>query len=321
MNWTGVLLLVGRRLLVLPLLLFLISLGVFTLLYLAPGSVEQAIVGNRPTNPAILAAIRHEYHLDQPFLTQYWDWLRHAVRLDFGDSIQTSEPVRTVIGRNVGATIFLGLYGFTIAMGCGLPLGCIAAIKRRTLIDRGVVGLSVISVSAPAFASGIVLLYLFGVYLGWFPIYGEGSGFINRIWHLALPAIALALTGMALVVKLTRAAMISSLDQDYIAFARARGVRPHEILIKYAFRNALIPVLTSAGLILGYMLTGAVLVEVTFNLPGIGSTLVDSVNFKDIPMVQGIAMCFATIIITVNLLLDIAYIIADPRVRLRQAVG
>jgi peptide/nickel transport system permease protein len=310
-----VLVLVAQRLLILPVLLVLISIGVFSLVYLAPGSVEQALVGARSVTPALLAQIRREYHLNDPFFVQYWLWAKNAVRLNFGSSIQLDEPVWTVIKQNMVPTLYLGLYGFAIAVVCGVPLGAIAAFRRRSGVDRGIVGLSVIGVSAPAFATGLLLLYFFSIFLVWFPVYGEGRGFTGRLWHLGLPAAALALTAMALVVKLTRAGMISALEQDYVAFARARGVPARDIFLKYALRNALIPVVTSAGLILGYMLTGAVLVEVTFALPGIGSTLVDAVNFKDAPLVQGIAMVLATVIVLVNLMTDIAYLIVDPRVR------
>jgi peptide/nickel transport system permease protein len=317
--WRTVLLLVARRLLVLPVLLILISLGVFSLVYLAPGSVEQALLGARPATPALLAQIRAEYHLNDPFITQYLLWAARALHLNFGTSIQFDEPVWTIIRQNLFPTLILGIYGFIIVMALGVPLGALAAFRRRTGVDRSVIGLTVIGVSMPAFASGVFLLYVFSVFLGWFPIYGEGSGVTGRLWHLALPALALALTAMALVVKLTRAGMIAALDQDYVAFAQARGVPWRQIFWHYALRNALIPVITSAGLILGYMLTGAVLVEVTFALPGIGSTLVGAVSFKDAPLVQGIAMMLATIIVIVNLLTDIAYLVVDPRVRFGSA--
>lgn len=305
-----------RRLLVLPLLLLIISLGIFSLLYLAPGSVEQALVGARPASPELLAAIRHEYRLDQPFYIQYWEWLKNAVQLNFGTSIQTGESVTAVIIRRMTITLFLGVYGFIVAMVCGVLLGVAAAVRRRRATDRWVSGLSVVAASAPSFASGLLLLYVFAIFLGWFPVYGEGSGFVDRFWHLTLPALALALSGMALVVKLTRTAMITSLEQDNVAFARARGLSATDILFKYALRNALIPVITAGGLLLGYMLTGAVLIEVTFALPGVGSLLVDSVSYKDVPVVQGIAMIAATIIVVVNLATDLLYLVVDPRVRL-----
>jgi peptide/nickel transport system permease protein len=304
-----------RRLLALVLLLLIISFGVFSLLYAAPGSVEQVLLGTRPSNPQTIEAIREEYNLDDPFLTQYATWLKGAVVLDFGRSIRTSEPVLQGIRDRMGLTLFLGIFGFLIALVVGVLLGVLAAVKKRGFLDRGVVGLSVVGVSAPAFATGIFLLYIFAVVLGWFPAFGQGDGFTDRVWHLTLPAIALALTAMALILKLTRTAMIVALDQDYVAFARARGIPQRRVLFTYAFRNALVPVVTAAGLILGYMLTGAVLVEVTFALPGVGSLLVDSVAFKDVPMVQGVTMVVAFVIIIVNLLTDILYLFIDPRIR------
>jgi peptide/nickel transport system permease protein len=215
----------------------------------------------------------------------------------------------------MGVTLYLGIFGFVIAMLLGVSLGILAAVRKRTVVDRSVVGLGVIGVSAPAFATGILLLYVFAVVLGWFPSFGQGEGFADKLWHFALPAFALALTAMALVLKLTRAAMITALDQDYVAFARARGLPARRVLGAYALRNALVPVVTAAGLILGYMLTGAVLVEVTFALPGVGSLLVESVTFKDVPMVQGVAMVVAFVIILVNLLTDVLYLFIDPRIR------
>jgi peptide/nickel transport system permease protein len=304
-----------RRLLVLVALLFLISLIVFGLLYAAPGSVEQVLMGTRPPNPETIAAIREQHHLDESFVAQYWLWLKDAVQLDFGRSIRTSEPVLSSITDRLYLSTFLGVYGFVIAVGIGVPLGVLAALRQRTALDRSVVGLSVVGVSAPAFATGIALLYLFAVVLGWFPVFGPGEGFVDRLWHLALPAFALALTAMALLLKLTRAAMIVALGQDYVTFARARGMSGRRVIFGYALRNALIPVVTSAGLVFGYMLTGALLVEVTFALPGIGSLFVESVNFRDIPMVQGLAMAVAILIILVNLVTDILYLYLDPRIR------
>lgn len=321
MSWISLAFFIGRRLLAMIALLLIISFGVFALLYLAPGSVEQILLGAKPSSPETLLAIREQYHLNDPFLTQYWIWLRDALHFEFGTSVRTSEPVASGIASRMGLTFFLGSFAFIIAMLAGVALGILAALKQRRLIDRGVVAMSVIGVSAPAFATGIFLLYVFAVLLGWFPAYGQGSGFSDRLWHLTLPALALALTAMALVLKLTRAAMITALDQDYVAFARARGVSAGRVLVGYALRNALIPIVTGAGLVLGVLLTGAVLVEVTFALPGMGSLLVDSVNFKDVPMVQGVAIVVATVVILVNLVTDILYLFIDPRVRFGKEIS
>ena len=310
---------VGRRLVALVLLLVVISFVVFSLLYLAPGSPEQILLGARPSTPETVAAIRAEYHLDDPFLVQYWDWLRGALRFDFGRSIRTNEPVVDGIQERFWLTLQLGGLAFLITMLLGVPLGVLAALRRRTATDRGVVALSVVGVSAPAFATGILLLYVFAVRLGWFPVFGEGSGVIDRLQHLALPAIALALTGMGLVLKLTRTAVIGSLEQDYVTFARARGIPRRRVLRAYALRNGLIPIVTAAGLLLAYMLAGTVLVEVTFALPGLGSLLVESVRTLDIPMVQALTILIATIVVLVNLLADLVYVAIDPRISFEKA--
>lgn len=310
----------GRRLVGLLLVLFVISFGIFVLQYAAPGSVEQVLIGTtRPGNPVVIAGIRERYHLDEPFITQYGLWLQGALHLDFGESTRTSEPVLTMLGDRVGLTALLGSYAFVLVLSIGVPLGMLAGIKKRTPLDRAAVTLSVFGVSAPAFVTGVFLLYLFAVVFDWFPAFGQGDGFVDQLWHLTLPAIALALTGIAPIVKFTRTGMIQALDQDYVVAARARGLPRGRVNVNYGLRNALIPVVTASGLILGVMLTGAALVEVTFALPGLGSLLIQSVNVQDVPVVQGLAMLAATLVLLVNLLTDVLYLFIDPRIRFRRA--
>lgn len=309
---------VTRRLAALGLLLLLVSFLVFTLLFLAPGSPEQVLLGTNPSSPEVIKSLRAQHHLDDSFLEQYWFWLSGALRFDFGDSIRTGRPVLSSLGSRLGVTLFLGAYAFVVSLVVGVSLGVLAAVRRRGLADRGAVALSVLGASAPAFVSGVFLLYVFAVALGWFPSYGDGTGVADRLWHLTLPAAALSLTAIALIVKLTRAAMITALEQDYVAFALARGVPARRVILRHALRNALVPVVTGAGLVLTVVLTGAVLVEVTFSLPGLGTLLVDAVNNKDLPMLQGVAMVFAAVIVIVNLLVDILYAAVDPRIRVGQ---
>lgn len=306
---------IARRMAALVLLLVLISFLVFTLLYLAPGSAEQALLGTRPSSPELLASLRAQHNLDEPFLAQYALWLGNAVQLDFGESIRTGRTVLETIGARLPVTLFLGIYSFVIALVLGVPLGILAAVRRRSAVDRAVVALTVVGVSTPAFVSGVFLLYVFAVALGWLPSFGAGEGFLDRLWHLALPAAAMALIAMALLIRLTRTAMIGALEQDYVAFALARGVPMREVIVRFALRNALVPIVTAAGLMLNVVLTGTVLVEATFALPGLGSLLVEAVQNKDVPMLQGVAIVFAAITIFVNLLVDLAYLVVDPRIR------
>jgi peptide/nickel transport system permease protein len=220
-----------------------------------------------------------------------------------------------MIGDRLPLTVFLGVYGSLVALGIGIPLGILAAFTRGSEIDRGVVTLGVVGVSAPAFATGIFLLYVFGVMLGWFPIFGQGEGFLDRAWHLTLPAVALGISVMGLVVKITRASMLEELQKDYVAFARARGLGRRRTTMAYVLRNALIPVVTAAGLIVVGLLTGAVLVEVTFGLPGLGSLLVSAVTQRDIPVIQGIVLILAVFVVLMHVVIDVLYTLIDPRIR------
>ena len=306
---------IARRLVGLVAVLVIVSFLVFSLLYIAPGSPEQLVLGNSKTiDPATLHAVRQEYHLEGPFLVRYLDWAGSALRLDFGRSIRTSEPVRQGIAQRLALTSELAGIAFMMTLAFGIPLGVLAAVRRAQLVDRGVVFFSIVGLSAPAFATGILLLYIFAVRIGWFPAFGQGEGLTSRLQHLVLPAVALALTATGLVVKITRAAFVDELQKDYVVFARARGIRPARVLFGFVLRNAATPIITAAGLILAYMLAGSVLVEVTFALPGIGALLVDSVTSQDIPMVQGLAMLVAAVVVIVNLVVDLLYPVIDPRV-------
>jgi peptide/nickel transport system permease protein len=311
---TGLLIFLLRRFTALVVVLVVMSFVIFLFLYLAPGSPEQTLLGPRQLTPSAVAAIRHQYHLDRPFFVQYLEWARGAAHFDFGRSILSNEPVTTIIARRVGLSLQLAGLAFAFALLVGVPLGTLAASRRRTSLDRAMVGFSVAGISAPAFATGILLLYVFAVRLGWFPVFGQGSSVMNRLWHLTLPAIALGLTGMGLLLRLTRAGTAAAFEQDYVAFARARGVPRWRILRAYVLRNALVPIITASGLILAYLIAGAVLVEVTFALPGVGSLLVDSITAKDIPVVQGVAMLIAFTVVLINLLIDVLYLAIDPRI-------
>lgn len=308
----------GRLALAVP-LLFVITLAVFALIHIAPGTPEQALLGARRGSPETFAAIREQWNLDEPFLAQYFLWLKAAVIGDFGRSIQTQQAVSSAIGQRLGLTIFLGAYAILVALVLGIPLGIWAALRRGTRTDRTVVGVSVLGVSAPTFAIGLLFIYLFGVVLDWFPIFGAGEGFWDRAYHLTLPAFALGLALVALIVKITRAAAIEELEQDYVAFARARGLSRRRVLGRYVLRNSLIPVVTAAGLIVVGLFGGAVLIEVTFGLAGLGTLLVDSVLTQDIPVVQGLVLLTAAFVLAVNLGLDVLYTVIDPRIRLGRA--
>lgn len=310
---------VARRLLALAVLLLVLSFLVFSMLYLAPGSPEQVLLGVKPATPELRHQLQVEFHLDKPFLEQYWLWLKDALHGDFGRSIRTGRSVTSMIEGRIGLTTFLAVYAFVLAFVLGMPLGMIAAVRRRTSVDRGITGVSVLGASTPAFVSGLFLLYAFAVQLPWFPAFGTGEGFLDRLWHLTLPSFALAFGLMAVVVKLTRAALITELEQDYVAFARARGVPPRTVLFRYAMRNALVPVVTVGGLMFTALIVGSVLIEATFTLPGMGTLLIQAVNNKDLPVLEGIVMLTAVLVVCVNLIVDVLYAVIDPRITLGRA--
>jgi peptide/nickel transport system permease protein len=304
-----------RRLAVALPLLFLISFGVFALVKIAPGDPIRALIGSRPANAETIAAIREEFNLDDPFLLQYGKWLGQAVTGDFGRSITGNRPVTRMIRDRLGVTVYLTIFGIFLVLTLGIALGMLAAFRRGSRLDRGVVMLGVLGISSPPFVTGIFLLYIFAVLLGWFPTFGPGRGFLDRFWHLVLPALALALSVMAIVIKITRASVIEELDKDYVVFARARGLAARRIAFAYVLRNALVPVVTAAGLIVVGLIAGAIYVEVTFALPGLGSLTVEAVQKRDFPLVLGTTFIFAVLVVAVNLVIDVLYVIIDPRIR------
>lgn len=305
---------IARRVLAIAALVIIVSSVVFSLLYVAPGSPETILLGTRPSSPATLHALRRKYHLDDPFVVQYARWASHAVRLDFGRSIDTNQPVLDAARQRAAVSLELGGMAFVMTLLLGVPLGILAALRRRGFVDQTAVALSVTGVSAPAYLSGIVLIYFFAVRFTWFPVFGAGSGVVDRAYHLFLPAVALSLTGIGLLLKLTRAAVSRTLETEYVAFARARGIPRSKILMQYVLRNSMVPILTAAGLLLGLMLAGAVLVEVTFSVPGVGSLLVTAVVNKDVPVVQCLALLVAVVIAGASLLADVAIALIDPRI-------
>lgn len=304
-----------RRLVVLAVLLVVISFLTFSLVYIAPGNLIDILLGPRPHTAATVAALTREYHLNKPFLDQYWLWAAQAVQLHFGSSIQTGLPVSGEIASRLALTLFLGIYSFVLTMIFGIGLGVLSALRRGSVADRGLTGSVMLGLSMPTFVAGVALLFIFAITVPWFPASGPGQGFLDQLWHLTLPAVALAVTTAAYVVRHTRAAMIGVLEQDYVVFARARGLSTWRVLSVYLLRNALIPVITISGVTLSSLIVGVVLVEVTFSLPGLGSLLVTAATAKDLPTIQGVVILFAVVIVLANLLSDVLYMVADPRIR------
>jgi peptide/nickel transport system permease protein len=305
-----------RRLLIAAAILVATSFLVFSSQYITPGDMVLIYLGPAKSDPATRQALEKEYHLNKPFLEQYWLWLRDASHFQFGRSIQTSQAVTKELEQRLPTTLLLGAYGYVLTMLVGVGLGVVAAFRRQKITDRALVGGSVLGLSMPAFVSGLLLIYFFGVLTHVFPVFGKGHGLFGQLWHLTLPAITLAFAGMAFIMKHTRAAVVKVIDQDYVTFAYARGMSRTRILLFYELRNALIPVVTISGVLLAFLVTGAVIVEETFSIQGVGQLLASSATTKDLPMLQGVTMLVAAIIVLANLLTDLTYMAVDPRIRL-----
>jgi peptide/nickel transport system permease protein len=297
-------------------LLLVLSFVVFGLLHLTPGDPARNLLGPKDPSPEVLQAIRAKYRLDRPFLEQYVMWLGDMLRGRLGTSIRSDTAVTDLLADRVVLTFQLSTMAFVLTVLAGVPLGIAAAWRAGSAFDRAASVTSIVGVGAPTYAVGLLLLYVFGVWLDVFPVYGSGDGGLDTWWHLVLPAVTLAFGIGALVFKLTRTAVLGELQQDYVAFARSRGLSSRQVR-RIVLRNALIPVATSLGLVFGFLFGGTILVEVTFALPGIGGLLAGSVTFKDIPVVQAITLLTALVIALTALAVDLLYWAVDPRVRKR----
>lgn len=299
------------------LVLFVTSFIVFAGMYLAPGSAESFLARGNNVTAETLAALRAQYHLDDPFLVQYFRWVGGVVQGDFGQSLQFRQPVSELLASRLPTTLWLVAYSAILILGCGVLLGVLAAVKRGG-IDAAAVIVSTVSMAAPSFVVAMALTSLFAVTLGIFPAFGPGGdGFLDRLWHLTLPAIALALSSTALVMRTTRTSMIATLNKEYVETARVRGFSPQRVIWRHAFRGAIVPVVTLTGLVISGLLVTTTIVETIFGLNGIGSLLVQAVNVKDMPVVQAIVLVIVTVFVLSNLVVDLLYPKLEPRARMR----
>jgi peptide/nickel transport system permease protein len=293
-----------------------VSLLVFSLLLLSPGSLVVTLLGSRPATPETIAAVTARYHLDDPIIVQFGHWLGGVLHGDFGRSIQSGQPVTDIIADRLPITLQLALYAVVLVLCVGIPLGMLAGIRHGGKIDSSVSTVTIIGLSTPSFVMGVLLLYAFGVRLRLFPIFGAGSGqFADRIAHLTLPAVALAAGLAALVIRQTRAAVLHVMNQDHVTFARARGLSRTRVLVHYALRNSALPITTAVGLLLIVAVSATVLIETVFSLQGIGLLMQQAIITKDLPVVQALTLVVAFFVVAVNFLVDIAALVIDPRTR------
>ncbi len=299
---------VRRLLTVVPTLLGVL-LAVFLMVRLAPGDPAQLLAGEFAT-PETLADIRQRFGLDQPWHVQLGLYTLNVFKGDLGQSVRTRQPVTHELANYFPNTLQLALGAMALALLLGIPAGIVAAIRPGTPFDLLVMLGALIGVSMPVFWFGLMAILIFAVQLGWFPVAGTGS-----LWHLVLPAITLSTGTTAILARMTRSAMLEVLSQDFIRTARAKGVAGRVVVFKHALRNALIPVVTIAGLQFGTLLEGAVITETVFAWPGIGQLLVGSILARDYPVVQGAVLLIATAFILINLVVDLLYGAIDPRIR------
>lgn len=304
---------VRRVLLAIP-ILALLSLCVFTLTSLVPGGPVAAYLGGHATNEATIRAVTAKFHLNESFFAQYWLWLKGVLHLSLGTSIFTDQPVAQEIRQRIGLTFTLNLASAVASVAIGVPLGTLAAFRQGGRADRVAVGLSIFVSNAPAFALAVALLYVFAGVVHAFPQFGVGSGFFGRADHLVLPVAVMTLGGLGFLTKMTRAALLDTINQDYVTFARCRGLSERRVMTHYVLRNALIPLLTVAGLIVIGFLSGTIFVEDVFGLPGLGQLFVTAVTNTDIPVIQALVLMTAAWIILVNIVIDLCYALVDPRV-------
>ncbi|WP_433850738.1 ABC transporter permease [Brucella pseudogrignonensis] len=308
---------IARRIIgTVPVMLFVAFL-VFSLLFLAPGDPAAVIAGDTAT-PADVARIRETLGLDQPFVFQFMNWLWRVVQGDLGTSIFAQVPVTQLILQRLEPTLSLMVLTLIISISVAIPLGVMAAWKAGTLLDRTIMSFAILGFSIPVFVIGYLLSYVFALELRWLPVQGykpiaEGVGPWFR--SLILPSLALGSVYIALIARVTRAAMIEVLSQDYIRTAKAKGVKQRAILFAHSLRNAAIPVITVIGIGVALLIGGAVVVESVFAIPGIGRLTVDAILRRDYPIIQGVVLFFSFIYVIVNLLVDLAYSVADPRIR------
>ncbi len=304
---------VARRAAMLVAALLVSSFVIFGSLELAPGNPLATLSGGRTLPPGAAAQLRAQYHLDDPFLSRYVHWMGNALHGDLGTSIAFREPVSSLIGARAGVTIELVLYAALLIVVFGVGLG-VAAGLRRGAFDTATIVTTTVLAAVPSFVAAIVLLSIFAVDLGWFPALGAGTGFGDSIKHLTLPAVALALSAMAIVVRVTRVSVRTELAREHVQTAVSRGIPYPQLVRRHVLRNTAIPVTTVVGITVTSLIALSAVVERAFSLDGLGAALVRASLSKDFAVVQGIALLFVAAFVLANAIVDLLYAVLDPRV-------
>ena len=302
----------SQRLVILVLALFVTSVLIYGALYLAPGDPATLLAGPRAT-PQAIAEIHRLYHLNGSFVDRYWNWLKLLLHGNLGDSFIYRVPVTSLLANRIVTTVMLVAYASMLILLVGIGLGVVAGMTRRT--GTVISFVTSIGLATPSFVAAIVLITLFAVKLGWFPVFGPGSGFFNRLYHLTLPAIALAISWVAFVAQMTKAAVRGEAKSEHVDTARSRGIPTRLVVRRHILRNAMIPVTTVAGLTIAGLIAGDVVVEQAFTVNGVGSLLVQSILQKDFAVVQAISLLIVATFVIVNAAVDVINVVLDPRLR------
>jgi len=308
---------IARRLLAALPVMVMVAVIIFAMLRLTPGDPAAILAGDDATAEQI-AQIRQTMGLDQPMLKQFGLWAGQLLQGDLGQSLLSRQPVLDLIGERVGPTVALALSVLIVTILVAIPMGIIAANHRGKLVDRIVMTLSVFGFSVPVFVVAYLIIYLFALKLGWFPVQGYrplAAGFWPFAQRLVLPTLALSGVYIALVARITRSSIIEVMHEDYIRTARAKGAKESAILLRHALRNAAVPIVTIIGIGIAALITGVVVTESVFNLPGLGRLVVEAVLARDYPIIQGLILLFSLAYILINLVVDVLYTVFDPRIR------
>lgn len=306
-----------RRIIATIPVMLIVAVVVFLMLRLTPGDPAAVIAGDN-ASPDDIAMIRKSLELDQPILYQFVHWLGGILTGDFGQSFFFKKSVASLIADRIEPTLALALGTILIAVAIAVPLGVLAAARRGSLLDRVVMGFSVLGFSVPVFVTGYALDYLFAIKLGWLPVQGYqrlADGFGGFLLRLILPCMSLSIVYIALIARMTRTSLLEVLGEDYIRTAKAHGLGRTAVLVKHALPNAAVPIITVIGLGIAVLIGGVVVTESVFAIPGLGRLTVDAVLARDYPTVQAVILLFSLIYVLVNLLIDIAYTALDPRIR------
>lgn len=307
---------IRRIITTIPVMAF-VALFVFSLLYIAPGDPAAVIAGDQ-ASPADVEKIRASLGLDRPYLIRFGEWLFRVLQGDLGTSIFTSLPVTQLIAQRIEPTVSLMVLTLIFAVVIAVPMGVVAAWKAGTWIDKFAMAFAVLGFSVPVFVVGYLLAYTFALKLDWLPVQGYtplSQGFWPWLRNLILPAVTLGFVYIALIARITRATMLEVLQQDYIRTARSKGLGNRSILFLHALKNAAVPVITIIGIGIALLIGGAVVTESVFAIPGLGRLTVDAILRRDYPVIQGVVLMFSFVYVLVNLIIDLAYTLVDPRIR------